>query len=332
MTNEETEQIVEEEVVEEVAADDGDGFDLLDPVTQVLIERQRAEAPGTEEVDNNEVSTESEEVADEPEYLFELEDGTKITAEEAEKGYLRRSDYTKKSQANSDERKKIERYNDIIDRMENDEKMLKMNIDYMTSGQPPLPEQPEVDKLKVPEHYGNDPYVIKLTEVVNELKAEQVRLKSGVNTIQDATTKEKQQLESKTAIDRQLAAGYEYLKGQVGTMPTPKEYTERFQQYMTEQDLDPQVVGAYLLGGDPDYLRAKVDRIFAADIEAHKTDTVNSGEKERKKRVAKTKALHTSGKSKAAAPQALPKGANGKLDLRASLVRIQEEQEKLRQG
>jgi len=332
MTNEETGQIAEDEVAEEVAADEGDGFELLDPVTQVLIERQRAEAPGTEEEVAEEAEEAVEEVADEPEYLFELEDGTKVTAEEAEKGYLRRADYTKKSQANAEEKKKMERYNAIIDRMENDEKMLKMNVDYMTGGKQAQPAQQGTAPMDVPEQYKDDPLVTKLIER-NNLMAQRLDAVEGTaNTIQKTTTDEKQRVEHKTSIDRQLAAGYEYLKGQVGTMPTPQEYTERFQQYMTEQDLDPQVVGAYLLGGDPDYLRAKVDRIFAADIEAHKTDTVNSGEKERKKRVAKTKALHTSGKSKAAAPQALPKGANGKLDLRASLVRIQEEQEKLRQG
>lgn len=78
-----------------------------DEVTEVVepeapneeVEDTPTEEPATE----TEVATEAED----PD-LIELSDGTKVTAEELVKGYLRQSDYTRKTQELASERKRVE--------------------------------------------------------------------------------------------------------------------------------------------------------------------------------------------------------------------------------
>lgn len=325
---------VVEEAVEEVTAEQG--FEALDDNMKVLIERSGTKMPEAEEVDNtevssdnDEVSTESEEVVDEPEHLFELDDGTKVTLQEAKDGYLRHSKFTKNSQELAEERKKTERYSAIINKMENDETLTKMVIDYMTGAPQAQEPQSTVGKIEVPDEYKGQPFIENLVTLTNTLSDKVTQIEGGVNKMEQSSTDAQRAADNTALLNSRLAEGYEYLKGQVGTPPTPKEYTERVQKYIEDQGLDPQVVGSYIIGGDPDYLRAKIDGTFKADIEAHRTDKANSGEKERKKRVAKTQTLQVASKSKQAAPQPLPKGKDGKADLKAGLIQIQEAQAQL---
>ena len=331
MTDETITEDIEEEVAEEVT--DEQGFEALDPNMQMLIERQGTKL-GDDEVAEEPTGEEvvEEEVVEEPGYAFELEDGTKVTLDEAKAGYLRHGDYTRKTQQVSDDRKKTERYNAIINKMESDPTLTRLVIDYMTGAQQTQVAQPQAQQLQVPPGYEKEPAIKLLVDELNATKAELTELRGGVNTMQQTSTEAQKQAEQKALFDASLAEGYEYLKGQVGTPPPPKEYVERIEQYVNEQGLDPQVVGNYIISGDPDYLRAKIDGAFKADIDASRQDKVNSGEKERKKRVAKTQTLRVAGKSQTAAPQSLPKGPDGKLDQRAALLQIQDTIEKGTRG
>ena len=270
-------------------------------------------------------------MVDEPEHLFELDDGTKVTLQEAKDGYLRHSKFTKNSQELAEERKKTERYSAIINKMENDETLTKMVINYMTGNSQPQAQgsQSTVGKIDVPDDYKGQPFIENLVTLVNTLSDKVAQTEGGMNTMKQSSVEAQQVANNTPVFNSRMAEGYEYLKGQVGTPPTPKEYIDRFQKHIEDQGLDPQVVGSYIIGSDPDYLRAKIDRTFKADIDAHRTDKANSGEKERKKRVAKTQTLQVASKSKQAAPQPLPKGKDGKVDLKAGLIQIQEAQAQL---
>ena len=330
-----TNEIVEntEEVVADDVEDAGDGFDDLDEVSQLLMQRQGTKLPAPEEVAEESVEEPveepKEEVVEEPEHLFELDDGTKVTLDEAKAGYLRHGSYTQKTQVLADERKKNERYSAIITRMENDPALLRLVTDHMHEQQGKQAEKPQTRQLQVPDNYKGDKFVETTVDVLNELQAELAKVKGGFNNMQKSSTEATQQAEQKALFDARLAEGYEYLKGQVGTPPTPQEYVKRIEDYVKEQGLDPQVVGSYIIGGDPDYLRAKIDGAFKTDIAATNTDKVNSGEKERKKRVAKTQTLRVAGKSKTAVSEPLPKGKDGKPDPQAALLRIMDEQDRL---
>ena len=323
---------VVEEAVEEVTVEQG--FEALDDNMKVLIERTGTKMPEAEEVVAEEEVVEDvveeEQVAEEPEYLFELDDGTKVTEKEAKDSYLRHGSYTKKVQELADERREIEQHKHIINLMKTDRKFLDMNLDYINNkGKVVQEPQSTLGKIEVPEDYKGQPFIENLVNLANSLSDKVVQIEGGINTMQQSSTEAQQTADNTALLNSRLAEGYEYLKGQVGTPPTPKEYIDRFQKHIEDQGLDPQVVGNYIIGGDPDYLRAKIDRTFKADIDAHRTDTANSGEKDRKKRVAKTQTLQVASKSKQAAPQALPKGSNGKVDLKAALVQIQDAQAQL---
>ena len=325
---------VVEEVVEEVTVEQG--FEALDDNMKVLIERRGTKMPEAEEeaVEEEVVEDEQvvEEVVDEPEHLFELEDGTKVTLQEAKDGYLRHSKFTKNSQELAEERKDMEQYKSIIAAMKDPQdkgRLLQKAIDHMTGTQQAQEPQSTVGKIEVPDDYKGQPFIENLVKLTNTLSDKVAQIEGGVNTIQQSSADAQRAADNTALLNSRLAEGYEYLKGQVGTPPTPKEYTERVQKYIEDQGLDPQVVGSYIIGGDPDYLRAKIDRTFKADIDAHRTDKANSGEKERKKRVAKTQTLQVASKSKQAAPQALPKGKDGKVDLKAGLIQIQDAQAQL---
>ena len=343
MNNEETQ--TDEEAVESESADesiDARAFEALDEVTQTLMERDGTKLSTEEEVEEESASPEDEQVeeaevdesTEAPEAIFTLDDGTAVTdPEEAKKGYLRHSDYTKKTQGLAEDRKKIERYEKLFNAMENDAKLTKLVVDYMTQGSTPAQAAtPQAQELQVPEQYKEDPFVNTTVQTLNAMKQELAELKGDFSTTKQTTTQEREFAQQKATLDAKLGEGYEYLKGQVGKPPTPEEYVNRLQEYITEQGLDPQKVAGYILGGDPDYLRAKVDGAFKADIATHRKDTVNSGEKERKKRVAKTKTLQTAGKSKTAVAKPLPKGKDGKTDLRKSMVQIMDAQEGLPAG
>lgn len=104
---------------------------------------EMTEDDGTDEEDPEDVEAEAEEEGDEPEaeeeapkkssVKIELPDGTKIDAEEAAKGYLRQSDYTRKTSEVAEMRKTLEaettRMSGITEAF----------IDFLSSKLPPAP-------------------------------------------------------------------------------------------------------------------------------------------------------------------------------------------------
>jgi len=338
MDNEETKQ-VQEEVTEateatEEAVSDSDGFDALDDNMKLLIERRGTKLPAPEAVED---AVEEEQV-EESEPLFVLEDGTKVmTADEAKKGYMLQRDYTKKRQEAVALEKDLQQYGALIDKMKEDPKLTRMVIDYITNnGQPPQTQSQqqgtETKKIEVPDDYKNDPFVTRLAELTNSLSDEVSQLKTGFNTIHQEKTAVQQRTELDTKINTRIAEAYNELKGQVETPPTPQEFMERIAAHFNELGLTPDEAAALITGPDPVYLSAKVERIFAADISKVRSAKTTVAEKERKKRVATTTALRAGGKSSTIAPQSLPKGKDGKLDIKAALIQIQDAQEQSRRG
>ncbi len=80
-----------------------------DEVTEVVEqEAPNEEVATTTPEEGTETKTVVTETATDPEDIIELSDGTKVTAEELVKGYMRQSDYTKKTQDIAIQRKKLE--------------------------------------------------------------------------------------------------------------------------------------------------------------------------------------------------------------------------------
>jgi len=332
--NEETEKMAEgvSEVAEaEVVTDDGDGFDSLDDNMKILIERQGTKLPEPEAVEEVAEEQVAEEVAGEPEPLFVLEDGTKVmTVEEAKKGYLRQSDYTKKRQESVAIEKDLQQYNALINRMKEDPALTKMVIDHITgNGQQAQQQQTNTNQIEVPDEYKNDPFVTRLAERTNSLSEKVSQLESGFNTIHTEKTAVQQRTELDTKVNTRMAEAYNELKGQVETPPTPQQFMERIAAHFNELGMTPEQATALITSPDPTYLSAKVERIFAEDISKVKQAKSTVVEKERTKRVATTQALRAGGKSSTVAPQSLPKGKDGKVDSKAALKQIMDAQDQL---
>jgi len=77
-----------------------------------------------------------------PEYIFTLDDGTGVTTEDAKKGYLRQSDYTKKQQQISKEREEVEYLRTAIGKaLPHIQKALPEIYDYLTTPDAVFPEE-----------------------------------------------------------------------------------------------------------------------------------------------------------------------------------------------
>jgi len=312
---------------EEVAAENP--YEGLSEIQQALIERQgttleEPESEAEEGVDEGGYSEPRpiEELIEEPDHLFETEDGTKVTLEDAKAGYLRQADYTKKTQAIAEERKKIEKYSALLAHLDTDPEAVDMLIDRMRGVKQSPQQQQEAQGLQVPENYKGDPFVEQIVPLVNELRKELAEVKGGQQTMQQTDAQRQQKAEVDQKFHNRFMEGYKYLEGKIGTLPTPKEFEERIIEYVKQQE-DPQGVAANIISTDPNYIRAVVDWAYEADINATQSDKVNSAEEERRKRTAKGASLRVAGKTADAPPPKLPK------DSRAALAQILDEQQKL---
>lgn len=71
-------------------------------------EESEDESDEEEDEENSEGAEDEEDEQDEPETVFQLEDGTEVDLDELKRGYLRQSDYTKKTQEVAEGRKQIQ--------------------------------------------------------------------------------------------------------------------------------------------------------------------------------------------------------------------------------
>ena len=318
----------EQEPNEEVGGEEAvvDPYEGVDEISRALYERTGTtleEPEPTEEEGGvtEEVTDVTEEVTEEPEALFVLDDGTAIKdVNEAKSGYLRHADYTKKTQELAEERKKVDKYNSLLNYLESNPQTVDRLVDEMRGNGKPQ-SQAEAQGLQVPEQYKGDQFVEQTVSVLNDMRKELAEVKGGYNSIQKATTEGQQKAETDHKFNTRFMEGYKHLEGRIGTLPTPKEFEERIIAYVKEQE-DPQGVAANIISTDPLYIRAIVDRAYEADISSTQSDKVNSSEEDRKKRVAKGPSLRAAGKSTKALPQSLPK------DPVAALRVIMDEQEK----
>ena len=333
-----TEEVIEE-VVEEVVADGSDnGYNDLNEVEQILAKRQdeasaqkaRERGETVEETVEEAIEEEvAEEVADEPEYVFELKDGTKLTGEDIEKGVMLHSDYTKKRQESSATESELAQYSGIINWLKDNPEAVE-DLWERTKGNAPAQTQPAAtNEIQIPAGYENEPAIKLLVGELNKNRAELAEIKGGVSTINQEKTEQQKRTDIDNAVNTRMIAAYDELKGQVETPPTPDEFQKRLFAHFEELGLSREALEAYITGDDPTYLSAKVERIFAADIGKKVQAKGVAVEKERKKRVAKVRTLGVGGKSKASAPQSLSKGKDGKIDPKAALVQIMDEQEKI---
>jgi hypothetical protein len=325
LTNSETEtnEVVEEEVIpdEEIP---------LDPVTDRMFEVAKigpyAEAKETEEAEETVAEAEEavEEEATEPEEdSATLPDGTVVTIEELGKGYLRQGDYTKKTQDLAEQRKAIEKNQDLINYIGSDPALQKMILDHMR-GETVKPNVEETTSgLQVPDNYKEDPFVTQLVGKLNEQDAVIRKLDGGYQNITQETKAKQEQSEHQTKLYARLEPAYNELKGQVETPPTPQEFTQAIQAYFVENNIDPNQ-GAYEIANsvDPNYLTGLVGRIYKADIQKATESETKVVEKNRTKRTAKGATLRVAGKSSQAPKPTLPKLPNGRVDGDA-LVRMQ---------
>ena len=317
-----------------------DPYEGLDEVQRELMERQGTkltEPDAEEEAGEGEGEEDAvEEVAAvaEPDHLFELDDGTKITLAEAKAGYLRHADYTRKTQTTAEERKQLSDVGAIVEYFRNDQGALDRWLNEVRNGGPQQQVQQDttkaLTKMEVPENYKGDQFVEQTITVLNELRDTNIelahrlgRIEGQADTAEQSKEQEKKDTESKAQLESRLQEGYKHLGDKVEQAPTPQEFMKRFNDYLVEQKLDPQVVGPYIIGPDSGYIRTLVDRAFQADISEANKEKVNSVETNRRKRTAKGVDLRVAGKTAEAMPRKLPK------DSKAALMQIQAEQQKL---
>jgi hypothetical protein len=293
-----------------------DLYEGLDETFVGLIEKQGttleepegvAEGESEEGVETPEADPEA---TQEPEYLFELEDGTKVTAEEAQKGYLRHSDYTKKTQSVAEERKAMEKHQALLDYLSNNPDAVDMLVEKMKGGQSQTATtngQPQANELQVPENYKGDQFVEAIVPLVNELRKELAEVRGVQESNQQTKTNEQRANELNRIRSARLAESHEWLKGQLGEAPDPKDYVNRIQNYFAEKNMAPEVYDPYLTGPNSEYLHMVVERIYRDDIAAVNRDKSAEVEKERKKRASQGTSLRTAGKTNQAPPQSLPK-------------------------
>lgn len=112
-TEAEAEAEVEVEEPEETEADDKDEVEEE--------EEDTAEAPVEAEE-----TQESEDAPDETEVLFTTEDGSDVTLDELKRGYLRQSDYTKKTQDVAEGRKQVEA---VADTLSSQQEVIAQNLE-----------------------------------------------------------------------------------------------------------------------------------------------------------------------------------------------------------
>ena len=280
---------------------------------------------------DTEVATEDTTEATEPEYVFELEDGTKVTADEAKAGYLRHADYTRKTQDVAEKRKRIDA---IVQYHEANPDELKKVIDWHSgAGNKPQPQQaaPQVrPKLEVPDDYKGQPFIESLVGTVNTLQ-EQLAATQGT---QQQYTEQQKQREQAVEMERQyhtrLTDGYRYLEGKIGTLPPPQEFEDRIIKHFQAEEIDPQAGASLIIGPDRNYIRTIVDRAFSTEIKTAAQDKANSEAAERKKGQTKKSTLRTTGKGKAPNTPSVPRTSDGKLDRRKTLHQIIQGHEELK--
>ena len=335
MTNENLTDETVEEVVEEVIPDEDIQLDpVMDRIHEMAGTGPYAEAK--EEVE--EVVEEAEEVVDneveevEPTngVLFTTDDGTEVTLEEARKGFLRQSDYTRKTQGIAEEKKQIEQNRALLDYIANDPALLKKVTDHIGGSREPEKQDPGI---QVPDAYKDDDFVKQLVAVVNEVKGDVTKVKGGYDNITQESQAKQEQSAFTTKLNTRLESAYNGLKGQVETPPTTQEFGKAIQAYFVEHNIDPGK-GAYEIANsvDPNYLPGIVARIYNSDIsKATKTETAVV-EKNRKKNTAKGATLRVAGKSTQTPKPSLPKLPDGKLDRSALVRQMITEQNKQQQG
>lgn len=124
-------------------------MDSEEPVSEETPEVEEAEPSEAEiafeaEEESEEVLEDDStgEIADdeEAEFLFEI-DGQELTADEIRKGYLRQSDYTKKTQSLAEQRKEIdaltERYNAQLNQIQNERQQYIQHLQALSQNQDP---------------------------------------------------------------------------------------------------------------------------------------------------------------------------------------------------
>lgn len=90
----------DEQALDEVEAEEEESEPDEDEETEAEEETDEEDSEGTEDDEDADES--------EPETVFQLEDGTEVDLDELKRGYLRQSDYTKKTQEVAEGRKQIE--------------------------------------------------------------------------------------------------------------------------------------------------------------------------------------------------------------------------------
>lgn len=143
------------------------------------------EAESEEESEGDEPEEETEEEADSVEAQIELDDGTKVSLEEAKKGYLRQSDYTRKLQEVSDIRSKTEQEVSAIKQQQIDVLEALVAKARAFSPIPSLMQQ-----LQEAQSIGDTEEVLRLRLDIEDAKKEEARFYQAYQW-------EKQQLESK---------------------------------------------------------------------------------------------------------------------------------------
>lgn len=84
------------------------------------------EEEAEKEQDSEDTEDEDSDEEDEPETVFQLDDGTEVDLDELKRGYLRQSDYTKKTQEVAQQRKALQQYNQQYQQSQN---VLAENLD-----------------------------------------------------------------------------------------------------------------------------------------------------------------------------------------------------------
>lgn len=149
----------EDDVTPEMTDDDGTETTDDDPET--------AEASTEDETEEGETEDDGEE---DPTVYFELPDGTKVASDEALKGYLRQSDYSRKTDELADYRKSLEAENNRI------QGITEAFVDHLTQMIPAAPDpslalqNPNEYTAKKAQHEAAVAQVQKLIEIGEQAK------------------------------------------------------------------------------------------------------------------------------------------------------------------
>lgn len=321
----ETDNIVQEEEQidpnEQMWKDFADGVKLKEAANAGV---QVGAEPETEEVVDSETEIEVEEK--EQEFLIELDDGTKLTAEEVKKGYLRQNDYSRKTKELATEREYIKENKALLDTISQNKEAQEYLIELVRGNVKGKEQKPQPERiLAVPDEYANDQFVKRTVEAFNALSTELDELKnivSGVNTSNQSRELKEKEFQAQSHLYDRLQHGYEWLRGKLGEdkIPTPEEFGNRVQEYFESQGLQPPQAAAYITGPDTEYLIDKLPRIFEKDIGKAK-DTDNTGQKS-KTQEKKARVLRASGKTTNAGAPTIPRKPDGSVDQDKLLTHI----------